>query len=282
MPEKIYQSPYRTYRLDTINRENEQKIQIIIEETDLLITVSDSVNKKELTDFCTKEIHGIRNILKFWINLYPAIKESLDPINAPENAPDFLVAMCEAGKFAHVGPFASVAGTIAQFIATKIHLYLKEKEICPDVIVENGGDIYAFSSKERIIGIMANPEEKCTLGLKIAKEQFPLAICSSSATIGHSISFGQGDLALILAKNGSLADALATRYGNLLHTKKDINHILAQAKQDYHIQMQDNPYLEETKKSGLSGVFLQIDKNIGAWGEIELTAINNQEISMQK
>lgn len=273
MHKEIYQSPYRTYRLDTINRENEQKIQIIIEETDLFITVSDAVNTQELIDFCTKEIQEIRNILKFWINLFPEIKDSLDPIEPPDNAPDFLLAMCEAGSFAHVGPFASVAGTIAQLTATKIHSYLQEKNICPDVIVENGGDIYVFSSKERCIGIMANPAEKCMLGLKIAKEQFPLAICSSSATIGHSLSFGQGDLALILAKNGSLADALATRYGNLLRTKQDINLVLTQAKQDYHIQMKNNPLLEKTEKSGLSGVFLQIDETIGAWGEIELTAI---------
>lgn len=273
MHKEIYQSPYRTYRLDTVNRKNEQKIQIIIEETDLLITVSNAVNKEELIDFCTKEIHELRNILKFWINLYPKIKDSLDPIEAPNNAPDFLAAMCEAGNFAHVGPFAGVAGTIAQFIATKIYYYLQEKNNCSDVIVENGGDIYAFSSRERCIGIMANPAEKCMLGLKITKEQFPLAICSSSATIGHSLSFGQGDLALILAKNASLADALATRYGNLLRTKQDINHILTQAKQDYHIKMTDNPFLDNSKKSGLSGVFLQIDENIGAWGEIELTAI---------
>lgn len=273
MHKEIYQSPYRTYRLDTINRENEQKIQIIIEETDLLITVSSAAKKQELIDFCTKEIHEIRNILKLWINFYPEIKESLDPLPTPKNAPLFLAAMCEAGKFAHVGPFAAVAGTIAQYIATKIHYYLKEKNICPDVIVENGGDIYVFSSKERCIGIMANPTEKCMLGLKITKEQFPLAVCSSSAAIGHSLSFGQGDLALILAKNGSLADALATRYGNLLRTKQDINPLLAQAKQDYHIKMTNNPFLEQTEKSGLSGVFLQIDDNIGAWGDIELTAL---------
>ena len=275
MNKEIYQSPYRAYRLDTINRENEQKIQIIIEETDLLITVSNAVKKQDIIDFCSKEIREIRNILKFWINLYPAVKDSLDPLPTPNNAPLFLAAMCESGQFAHVGPFAGVAGTIAQYIATKIHCYLKEKDICPDIIVENGGDIYAFSSKERYIGIMANPEEKCMLGLKIAKEQFPLAVCSSSATIGHSLSFGQGDLALILAKNGSLADTLATRYGNLLRSKGDINPILTQAKQDYHIKMTDNPYLEKTEKSGLMGVFLQIDKNIGAWGEIELTAIHS-------
>lgn len=273
MPKDIYKSPYRAYRLDTINRENEQKIQIIIEETDLLITLTDSVNKEEIIDFCTKEIQEQRNILKFWINLYPEIKDSLDPIEAPQNAPLLITAMCEAGKYAKVGPFAGVAGTIAQYIAARLYDYLQKKNCCPDVIVENGGDIYIYSSKERHIGIMANPKEHCTIGIKITKEQFPLAICSSSATIGHSLSFGQGDLALILAKNASLADALATRYSNLLRSKQDINTILSQAKKDYHIQIPDNPFSETNSKNGLAGVFLQIDETIGAWGEIELIAI---------
>lgn len=127
MPKDIYQSPYRTYRLDTINHKNEQKIQIIIEETDLLITLTDSINKEEIIDFCSKEIREQRNILKFWINLYPEIKDSLDPIPAPKNAPLLISAMCEAGKYAHVGPFAAVAGTIAQYIATTLHEYLQKK-----------------------------------------------------------------------------------------------------------------------------------------------------------
>lgn len=273
MPKDIYQSPYRAYRLDTAARDNEQKIQIIIEETDLLITLTNEIHKEEVIDFCTKEIQEQRNILKFWINLHPEIKDSLDPIPAPQNAPLLISAMCKASSYAHVGPFAAVAGTIAQYIATKLHKYLLEKNYCSDVIVENGGDIYVYSFKERHIGIMANPNEPCMVGIKLTKEQFPLAICSSSATIGHSLSFGQGELALILAKNGSLADALATRYGNLLRTKQDINHILTQAKQDYHIKMKNNPFTEQTEKSGLLGVFLQIDETIGAWGEIELIAL---------
>lgn len=273
MPKDIYKSPYRTYRLDTATRENEQKIQIIIEETDLLITLTNEVNKEEIINFCSKEIQEQRNILKFWINLYPEIKNSLDPIEAPQNAPLLIAAMCEASAYAHVGPFASVAGTIAQYIAIKLHDYLQDKKYCDDVIVENGGDIYAFSSRERHIGILANPQEHCMVGIKLTKEQFPLAICASSATIGHSLSFGQGDLALILATNASLADALATRYSNLLQNKQDINTILAQAKKDYHIQIKDNPFAETNSKSGLAGVFLQIDETIGAWGEIELIVL---------
>lgn len=203
----------------------------------------------------------------------PKLQHSLDPVNCPANAPVCIEAMCSAGIYAHVGPFAAVAGTVAQYIATELHLYLQNRMLPSDVIVENGGDIYCFSEKDRVIGILANPSEHCMIGLSVKKDRFPLAVCSSSATIGHSLSFGSGDLALVTAKNASLADALATRYGNLLKTKQDIGTVLEQAQKDYRILIKDNPFLPENSEHGLCGVFVQIDETIGAWGEIELTAI---------
>lgn len=273
MDKNIYKSPYRWYRTEKIQTSSEQKIQIIVEETDLLITLTNQADTNEITLFCTQKICEIRNIIKFWVQMYPNIQHSLDPVVCPANAPACIAAMCSAGTYAHVGPFAAVAGTVAQYIATELHIYLQKKGFPNDVIVENGGDIYCFSEKDRIIGILANPSEHCMLGLAVKKEQFPLAVCSSSATIGHSLSFGKGDLALVSAKNASLADALATRYGNLLKSKQDINAVLEQAQKDYRIQIEDNPFLAENFRHGLCGVFVQIDETIGAWGEIELTAI---------
>lgn len=276
MEKEIYASPYRTYRTKQNTLENhadEQHIQIVVEETDLFITLTKDIDKNEIIKFCTKEIQEIRNIIKFWIKLYPEIQHSLEPVQCPPGAPLCIAEMCEASGLAHVGPFACVAGMIAQFIATKIHFHLREKQLCSDVIVENGGDIYLYSNKERIVGILANPKEECTLGLRFAKEQFPLAICSSSATIGHSLSFGKGDLSVVIAKNASLADALATSYGNVLKSAKEINTVLAQAQKDFRIALQDNPFADIHEKHGLLGVFLQIDEKIGAWGTVELAAI---------
>lgn len=273
MKKDIYQSPYRTYRTEKTHTSSEQKIQIIVEETDLLLTLTDKADKEEITAFCYREIREIRNLIKCWVTMYPQIQHSLEPVPCPSNAPLCIQMMCKAGQLAHVGPFAAVAGTVAQFIAAKLHAYLTEKKLPSDVIAENGGDIFCCSEKERIIGILANPKEQCTVGIKLKKEQFPLSICSSSATIGHSLSFGNGDLAVVLAKNASLADALATRYGNLLKSKQDINIVLEQAKKDSKLKIENNPFGGDSGETGVSGVFLQIDGSIGAWGEIELTAI---------
>ncbi len=273
MDKEIYQSPYRWYRTEKIHSDTEQKIQIVIEESDLLLTLTDRADAKKITEFCTKKLCELRSIIKFWIKMYPQIQHSLDPVACPENAPPCISIMCRAAAFAHVGPFAAVAGTVAQYMAGELHAYLNNAGLPDDVLAENGGDIYCFSRKERIIGILANPRENCTLGLKIPKEQFPLAVCSSSATIGHSLSFGNGDLALVTAKNASLADALATRYGNLLKTRQDIGAVLEQAQKDRQIRIENDTFIGDTAKQGLSGVFVQIDDTVGAWGDVELTAI---------
>lgn len=273
MEKDIYLSPYRNYRTFYTNNSSEQKIQIIIEETDLLITLTTKIEAEKIIPLVKNKLQELRNIVKFWIQLYPQIQHSLEPIPCPQNAPSFIEIMCESATYAQVGPFAAIAGTIAQILCHFIHEFLKNNNLPNDVIVENGGDIYIYSQKERIIGIMANPKENCILGLKLNASNMPISICSSSAKIGHSLSFGQGDLALIIAKNASLADALATSYCNQLQKKEDINKLLERAKQDYCIKILDNPYTNSTTKSGLMGIFLQIDENIGAWGNIEFIAI---------
>ena len=184
MKTEIYASPYRTYRTKQNSPENhadEQHVQIIVEETDLFITLTKDIDKTEIIKFCTKEIQEIRSIIKFWIKLYPEIQHSLEPIQCPPDAPLCIAEMCKASSFAHVGPFACIAGMIAQFIAAKIIFICRKKQLCSDVIVENGGDIYLYSSKERIVGILANPKERMHAWLKVCQRTiFPLAVCSLS------------------------------------------------------------------------------------------------------
>lgn len=44
---------------------------------------------------------------------------------------------------------ASVAGAIAEFVSSELLVF------SPEIIVENGGDIYLKSSEKRIVGIYA-------------------------------------------------------------------------------------------------------------------------------
>ena len=50
----------------------------------------------------------------------------------------------------------------------------------------------------------------------------PLGLCTSSGTVGHSLSFGKADAAMIACKDAALADAFATRFGNEVKTPADI------------------------------------------------------------
>ena len=125
--------------------------------------------------------------------------------------------MSESAEKVGVGPMASVAGAIAEFVGNELSAYSAE------VIVENGGDIYLKSLEKRIIGVYAG-ESPLTgkLGLEIDGEDTPLGVCTSSGTVGHSLSFGKADAVIVLSKSATLADAAATAIGNLVAQPEDI------------------------------------------------------------
>lgn len=333
----LYTNPVRHYRKLKSPYLDEQKIQVIVAETDVLITVplylfADNVNKgsgkKEIVDadevvrLCYDFITYIRSDLQNYTLHDTRFEHSLQPIKAHKNASLLIKAMCEAGKYANVGPFAAVAGSVAQMTATMLYFWIEykrqrmreeqanRKNIEPtNIIVENGGDIYMFSTKERIVGVLANINEGQSLGVKITPQSFPLSVCSSSSKIGHSLSFGQGDIAMVMAKNAALADAFATSYCNDLKSSKDIQIVLERARQNNTIKSSHHPFgksghvrnayteifvfLEEYEngfhrssvehildgsafqqgKSGVLGVFVQCDETMGAWGDIELVVL---------
>jgi ApbE superfamily uncharacterized protein (UPF0280 family) len=125
----------------------------------------------------------------------------------------------------------------------------------PDLIVENGGDIYIYSRRERIVGLLPDPLGE-PIGLRVLPEDCPVSLCASSAYIGPSLSLGNGDLAVVRAADGALADACATMFCNMLREPKDVERALRRA--------------ESMQKTGVQGVFLQCAGRIGIWGNMEL------------
>jgi hypothetical protein len=91
------------------------------------------------------------------------------------------------------------------------------------VIVENGGDIYIRSGRVRKIGIFAGESPFTNrVALEIQPHQTPLGVCTSSGTVGHSLSLGRADAVVILAPSAPLADAVATAAGNLVQDERDL------------------------------------------------------------
>ena len=144
---------------------------------------------------------------------------------------------------------ASVAGVIAEFVGRDLLKYSDE------VIVENGGDIFIKSKKKRILGIYAgNSPISNKLAIEIEGEKTPLGICTSSATVGPSLSFGKTDATVIVSKSAALADACATAIGNRVKEPGDIKSALEFAK----------------KIKGVQGILIIFRDKLGAWGDIKI------------
>jgi ApbE superfamily uncharacterized protein (UPF0280 family) len=157
-------------------------------------------------------------LLEAYIRRHPSFRTALAPLDLLPDAPAVARLMAASAGVAGVGPMAAVAGALAQCAA--------EAGIaagCTEAIVENGGDIYLITDREVTVGIYAGDNPiAASLALHITPADAPLAICSSSSTMGHSLSLGYCDLATVVADSGALADAVATFVGNHIFSEADI------------------------------------------------------------
>lgn len=199
-----------------------------------------------------ESIKKYRQQVEEYIRRQPVFLHSLEPVTPLPDAPNIVRHMCEAAEAAGVGPMAAIAGAVSQYVAGDLLCYSEE------LIVENGGDIFIAGRNDRIVGIYAGKSEFTgRIGLKIKGEDLPAGICTSSGTVGHSLSFGCADAAMIFSKDACLADAAATAVGNVVQSPRDIDKGLKKA--------QAIP--------GLMGALVIVGGEMGAWGRIELVRL---------
>ncbi|WP_243360915.1 UPF0280 family protein [Fundidesulfovibrio terrae] len=238
----------RAYRGALTPAEGETCFTVVVEESDLRITA-----RRDLSCEIVHYLTSLRGELKNYILLRPEFATSLVPLSEDEAAPDLARKMLEAARCCQVGPMAAVAGAVAQAVADR---FAPES---PDILVENGGDLYLHSTRERLVALLAKPVQGARLALRLSPEDFPTALCGSSATIGHSLSFGRADLVTVKARSGALADAAATTLGNLARSGAHLPLVLERA--------------QELARFGVTGVFAQVDDTIGVWGDMELAVL---------
>jgi len=209
----------RTYRILTTFR-NYSRFVVKISETDLYI-LADS----DLSELAFQSALRCRVQIEEYIRIHPEFRTSLVPVSGDNLAPDIIKDMLEASSRAVVGPMASVAGAIAEHVGKDL---LLEKN--NNVMVENGGDIYLNVKNNVSIGIFAADSPMTgRIALSIDAKETPLGICTSSGTVGHSLSFGIADAVCIKSKSTALADAAATSVGNLIRKKSDVRKGLERA-----------------------------------------------------
>ncbi len=236
----------RTYR-NLVKTDDLAKFEVIVKETDLLVRAD-----RDLSREARESILRYRHQLETYIESNPDFQKSLVPIEDDPHAPEIVRKMLRTSRLADVGPMAAVAGAIAESVANDLLPLSRE------VIIENGGDIYLVTSKERTVGIYAGTSFfSHKLGIVVEPRETPLGVCTSSGTVGPSLSFGKADAVCILSKSAALADAAATAVGNVVKEKKDIELGLERGKEI----------------EGVLGIVIIVGEKVGVWGSVKLTRL---------
>ncbi|MFH0893361.1 MAG: UPF0280 family protein [Bacteroidota bacterium] len=220
-------------------------------ESDLWIGVDPASYNESMIAFVQERVKEIRETLEVYISKNSGFRYSLEPVGLRASAPLVAVRMARASLRAAVGPMAAVAGAFAQEIGNAVINEFHPREL----IIENGGDCFISIAEPATVAIHAGKSPLSgMIGLRIPPEASPLGVCTSSGTVGPSLSFGCADAVMIASRDAALADAYASCYGNRIRNEKDVNKVI----QD----MNRNPKI-------LSGVII-LNEHMGVCGNFEI------------
>jgi len=237
--ERKYRESVQAKGLDTFH--------VVVKETDLWVS-ADRVLERETEDL----VFEYRAQLESYIQSHPEFSTTLNPYPEDPFAPPIVKEMIRCTRDIGVGPMASVAGAIAQFVAQGLLAKVDQ------VIVENGGDIFLKVKRPVTVSVFAGKSplsEK--IGLEIPVHQMPLGVCASSGTVGHSLSMGAADAVCLISPSAPLADSAATALCNRVKGKADLDRLPDWANQ-----------IDEIR----GGIAIMGDRMV-TWGEVELVAI---------
>ena len=139
-----------------------------------------------------------------------------DPYPASPGDSELVRRMCDASAVAGVGPMAGVAGAVAVHIAERL-----VEAGSSYAVVQNGGDIAFYSPEPRLVGIFADHPVFRDLAFSVSSDRI-IGICSSSRTVGPSVSFGTSSISTVFSDDVILADCCATALGNLVRDEASI------------------------------------------------------------
>ncbi|WP_174589842.1 UPF0280 family protein [Methanocella conradii] len=185
-----------------------------IKETIVTVTADERFHS-----ICLDSIRRARADLERYIMEDPFFKVTFEPYECPPGSPEVARRMAEAATKVGVGPMAAVAGTIAWLALEDM-----VRAGCAHAIIDNGGDIALINDRPVVVGIYAGESPIKGLGLEVGPRDSILGICTSSGTVGPSISLGNSDAALVISEDVSLADAAATALGNRIIDKESLAH----------------------------------------------------------
>jgi len=236
----------RTYR-NQLYHDRLTSFRTIVKETDLFIQAGMNLDVK-----AKESILLHRETIESFIRQHPVFSASLVPLQIPKPLPGIIADMMDAGTGSGVGPMAAVAGAIAEHVG---HDLLK---LSREIIIENGGDIFIQTNQPVTIGIFANRSPlNMRMGLKIDCCGRPMAVCTSSGTVGHSLSLGTADAVTVVSRSCPVADAAATAIANRVKQKSDVKEAISFGKDI----------------KGVKGLVIIINNKAGLWGDLNVVQL---------
>lgn len=176
-----------------------------LKETIVTIQADDS----SYIEIARDAIRENRSELESYIASDPFFRSTLEPYDVEGDFPEVVSRMIVAGNAMGIGPMSAVAGTIS---ALAVEAMVDAGATF--AIVDNGGDIAIINDRPVLMGIYAGNSPLKDIGFVMEARDFITGVCTSSGSVGPSISFGMADAAIVFSDNVSLADSAATALGN--------------------------------------------------------------------
>jgi hypothetical protein len=240
----------RTYRR-RVGSSRLTAFEVTVKETDLHVQA-----QCDLSSLTREMVIEQRGYLEAYIRRHPAFASTLKPWPLQGPAPNIVSDMVSASTAAGVGPMAAVAGAVAEHVGHGLLAHTAE------VIVENGGDIFLQTTEAVTVAVFAGASPlSWRVGIRAGGQNDPIAVCTSSGTVGHSLSFGRADAVCVTSRSAALADAAATAIGNRIQSKQDIPAGIELAK----------------GIAGVLGVLVVVSEKMGAWGAVEVVLLNRKK-----
>jgi ApbE superfamily uncharacterized protein (UPF0280 family) len=219
---------------------------VLVKETNLLV----KADNEDAIGAAYDAVLKARSDLEAYIRDDPFFQTAMEPVEIRDDAPRVVKLMAIAGRQVGIGPMAAVAGTISQVAAEAV-----ASNGAKNVFTENGGDICIIGDMEFAVGLYAGSSPLSRkYGLVIPPELLPIGICTSSGTVGHSISLGNADAAIVLSRSTPVADAAATAIANEVATRDEVG-------------LQAG--IERAKAlEGIMGVIIIVEDLLGTWGKL--------------
>jgi ApbE superfamily uncharacterized protein (UPF0280 family) len=182
----------------------------------------------------------------------PGFLESLDPV-ASTAGHGVAARMASAARVWNVGPMAAVAGAIAD----EVGLRLLEAG-ARNVTVENGGDVFASMDGPVRFAVHPGPQSSFEDSFVFETDASGgVGICTSSGTLGHSLSLGMADAVTAVASDAATADAAATSIADRILSGDDVEDVIE----------------SERIRGELRALFAAAGGRAGFWGCIELVGV---------